>query len=223
MAHETPRIKAEPRQRTGSRYAQRLRREGKLPAVVYGHKQDPVHLIVNGKEITTHLQAGAHLLEVEQDGGAVETCLIKDVQYDYLGSTLIHVDLARVDLNEEIEVSVPVTVKGRDASPGAKAAGALVELLMADIEVLCTAGNIPDEVIADISSLDVDEHLTVGELKYPEGVRAARDADDIVVAIHVAKEEIAPAAPAEGAEAQPEVLTERKPTEGAETETPKKK
>ena len=106
MSHATPHIKAEPRQRTGTRYSQRLRREGKLPAVVYGHQQDPIHLAINGGELTHHLHDGGHLLEVEHDG-TVETCLIKDVQYDYLGSSIVHVDLARVDLNEEIEVSVP--------------------------------------------------------------------------------------------------------------------
>lgn len=222
MAHETPRIKAEPRQRTGSRYAQRLRREGKLPAVVYGHQQNPLHLAINGGELTSHLHEGGHLLEVEHDG-TVETCLIKDVQYDYLGDTIVHVDLARVDLNEEIEVSVPVVLKGKDQSPGAKAAGAIVEMHIVDIEVICTAGNIPDEIVADITGLELDDHLTVGQLKFPEGVRAGRDAEDIVVTVAVSKatDEAAETA-AEAGPAEPEVLTERKP-ETTEAEAPKKK
>jgi len=221
MSHATPRIKAEPRQRTGSRYAQRLRRAGKLPAVVYGHQQDPIHVAVSGEELVHHLHDGAHLLELEHDG-SVETCLIKDVQYDYLGTTIVHVDLARVDLNEEIEVSVPVVLRGREQSPGAKAAGAIVEMQIVDIEVLCTAGNIPDEVIADITGLDIDGHLSVGELKYPEGVRPARDAEDIVLTISVSKGEEEPVAVAAEGAAEPEVIKERK-VEGEEGEVPKKK
>jgi large subunit ribosomal protein L25 len=211
MSHETPRIQAQPRERTGSRYARRLRRDGLLPAVVYGHKQDPVHVIVDEKTITGHLESGGHLLEVEH-GGSIETCLIRDVQYDYLGTNLIHVDLARVDLNEEIEVSVPVVIKGRDVSPGAKAATAMVELLIADVEVICAAGNIPDEIVADISTVELNGTVTIADLKCPAGVRPTRNGGDIVVSIHLPKEEVE--APTEGV-AAPEVLTERKPVEGA--------
>ena len=104
---EIPTIKAEPRKAAGSRAATRLRRVGKLPGVVYGHKQDTVPILLDRHDLELHLEHGAHLLQVDM-GGKAQPCLIKDAQYDHLGSTLVHIDLARVDLNERVKVRVPV-------------------------------------------------------------------------------------------------------------------
>jgi large subunit ribosomal protein L25 len=214
MAQETPKIEATRRQRLGTRYSRRLRREGRVPAVVYGHGQETVHVAVPAEEFTHHLHEGAHVVELRTDG-AVETCLIKDVQYDYLGNEIIHVDLARIDLNEEVTVTVPVELKGRDKSPGAKAPNAIVEQLIVDLEVLCLANNIPDSLIVDIAGLELNATVTIADLKLPEGVRTERDPEDIVVSIHETREIVEEAAAPEGA-AEPEVITERKPKEGEE-------
>ncbi len=217
MAKTRPIIKAAARDRMGSRFALRLRRTGQLPAVVYGHKQDPAHVAVSKLEFLEHLHDGAHLLDVDQSG-KTQTCLIKAVQFDYLGTDIIHVDLARVDLSEIIAVSVPIIIKGRDVSPGAKTPAAIVEHPIADLEVHCRADSIPDSILVDMSALKLDEAITVGDLKLPAGVTTKHNPADIVVSIHVAaEEELAPVAEATAAE--PEVLTAKK-EEGAEGAAP---
>ncbi|MBI1368801.1 MAG: 50S ribosomal protein L25 [Planctomycetes bacterium] len=208
MSHERPKLKATPRDRLGSKYAARLRATGQLPAVVYGHGQDPDHVALEAESFLHSLHEGAHLLDLDADGKA-QTCLIKDVQYDYLGTNIIHVDLTRVDLSEEVEVSVPIELKGEDKSPGAKAANAVLEQPIVDLEVICRADSIPDAIYVDISAMNVDDAITVGDLKLPEGVRTEVDADAVVVSISLAAEETE-AAPTEGAPTEPIVLTERK-------------
>ncbi|MEX0741404.1 MAG: 50S ribosomal protein L25, partial [Phycisphaeraceae bacterium] len=157
MAHETPRIKAAQRDRLGTRYAARLRSSGKLPAVVYGHQEDPAHVAVDREELLHHLHEGSHMLELELDDGKTETCLVKDVQYDYLGTDIIHVDLTRTSLTEEVYVTVSIELKGREEAPGLKEDGAILEQPLVELEVRCRANAIPDEIVVDISKLEANE------------------------------------------------------------------
>lgn len=204
MSKETATLVAEKRERTGSRYSQRLRATGQLPGVVYGHKQDSVHISVDYKTLYTYLLGGVHLINLELDG-ASESVLLKAVQYDYLGTTLIHADFTRIDPNEEVKVNVPVRLRGEEDSPGAKASNAIVELNHNDIEVLCAANNIPDTIDVDISKLDIGDSLHVKDLILPEGVRTELHAEESIVAIHMTKpaaeatEEVEPAAEGEAA------------------------
>ncbi|MBI1375455.1 MAG: 50S ribosomal protein L25 [Phycisphaera sp.] len=208
MSTATPKLKATPREKTGTKYAQRLRKQGLLPVVVYGHKQDPAHIAISQEEFLHALHHGVHLLEVEHAGGS-ESCLIKEVQYDYLGTDVIHVDLTRVDLNEEIQVSVPLELFGEDECPGAKVEGAFIEQPFVDIEVICKANNIPDKIIVDISKLELGDAITIGDLKLPAGVTTEQNADDVVASVSVAKE--VPEEEGAAAEsAEPEVISERK-------------
>lgn len=212
MSQETPTLEASQRERLGTRYSRRLRREGRLPAVVYGHGIDPVHVTIDQEMFTDYLHDGAHVVSLQTEGGNVETCLIKSVQYDHLGDTIIHVDLTRIDLNEEVTVSVPLTLKGKDKSPGAKAPNAIVEQPLVDLEVECLANNIPDEILVDISAMELNTVIHIRDLKLPQGVTTEEDPDTIVVSIHETKEvteEELEAAP-EAEDAEPEVLTERK-------------
>lgn len=212
MSNETPTIQATVRDKTGSKYAKRLRRDGQLPAVVYGHKEDPVHVAIPHGDFIGHFFGGVHLLEVEADGKG-QTCLIKDVQYDYLGTTVVHVDLTRVDLNEEIEVSVPVELKGEEKSPGAKTGGAMVEQPITDLSVICKANAIPENIVVDISAMEVGDSISVENLDLPAGVRTEQNASDLVVAIHLVKEE-EETEEATADSAEPEVLSEKKDEDG---------
>ncbi len=112
MKHETPKIEAERREKVGSVYAQRLRKAGRLPAVIYGHKQDPVAVSVDEKEILAHLNHGTHVLDIAVKGAGSETVLVKDLQFGYLGDNVMHVDFARVDLEEEVTVLVTLLFSG---------------------------------------------------------------------------------------------------------------
>ena len=219
MTHETPTLDAETRQHTGSRYAARLRKAGKLPAVIYGHGEEPQHVAVDGEQLVGHLHAGAHLLNLTIDSGKSETCLIKDLQYDFLGDHIIHIDLARVSLTEEVNVSVPLVIKGQENSPGCKAAGAIFEHPLADLEVSCKANAIPEEVIVDVTELELGQSITASQLELPAGVGLVTDGDSVVAMVNASKttDEDLEGTPTEAATgAEPEVITERKEDESSD-------
>ena len=104
-------LKAEIRQGVGSKDAIKLRKKGQIPAVVYGHKQEPATITLNAKSFREALQQGHRLMEVEINKKN-ETLLVKDVQYDYVGTDIIHVDLMRVDVTEMVRVTVSIELKG---------------------------------------------------------------------------------------------------------------
>jgi large subunit ribosomal protein L25 len=223
MKHETPTVKAERRDRLGSRYSKRLRKNGRLPGVIYGHKTDTIAVTVDQKETVGLLKRGAHVVNVAIDGAQPETCLVKDLQFGYLGDDIIHVDFARVDLNEEVEVQVHLKFTG--SPEAAKKPGSVLTTPMTEIEVICKVKDIPGEIRVDLSKLE--DVLMVKDVKLPEGIRTKENPESVVAQITFIAEEVA-ATPeagevAEGAAAEPEVITEKKPAEEAAAEAPAKK
>ena len=214
MKHETPTITAAARDRVGSRYAQRLRKQGKLPGVIYGHKTEPVHISVDEKETLALLRHGAHVINVSLQGHEAETCLVKDLQFGYLGDDVIHIDFARVDLNEEVEVNVHLRFVGYPEA--AKKPGAILAHPMNQLEVVCKVSDIPGEIKVDISKME--DVFTVSDVQLPEGVRTNVDPDQIVAQISFVAEEVAAAPEAAEVEAavEPEVITEKKEEAAAE-------
>ncbi|MEM1444725.1 MAG: 50S ribosomal protein L25 [Planctomycetota bacterium] len=214
MSTETPTLEAQPRDKTGSRYAKRLRDAGRLPIVIYGHGHDPVHASVETRELHDVLASHAHLVEVNVDGKPTP-CLVKDVQYDYLDRDPVHVDLAIVNLDEDVQVEVGIELTG-DAV-GLKQAGAMLDQQMTTLTITCKANNIPDAIIHDISELDVDVQLNVADLTLPAGVAASDDAEKLVahIVIQVVKEE--PTEEEAGDGGEPEVVEKgKKEDEGGE-------
>jgi len=208
MGHDTPTLDVATRERTGSRYAKRLREAGRLPAVIYGHGGDPVHVSADAAEAIGHLQDGAHVMDVRVDGGNSETCLVKELQFGHLGDELVHFDLARVDLNQIVTVNVPVNLFGE--AKGAKETGAMLVVVRSEIEVRCKVSAIPSEIKADITELT--EALTIGELDLPAGVEPILDPEKHIAHIAYKAEETeaegeATDVDADGAE--PEVITEK--------------
>ncbi len=203
MSHATPTLDAATRDKLGSRYATRLREQGQLPGVVYGHKQDPVHIAVDAKALREILHEGAHLIEVKVDGNA-ESCLIKDVQYDYLDTTPVHVDLARVDLNEEIEVELEITFHGEPAA--LQEDGAMLSTPHTSAKVLCKANNIPDELVCDVSGLGLDDSIYVQDLPLPDGVKLADDANYLLAQITIQQAVADDDLDNDAGEAEPEVI-----------------
>lgn len=215
MAHDTPRIVAEPRERIGSRYAQRLRRDGRLPAIIYGHNETPVAVSFDHKELVTHVRDGAHLVEVVigDSAGAGETCLVKELQFGFLGDDVIHVDLARVSLDEEVEVSVALRFTGECAA--AAQPGAILSHNLTQLEIACKANAIPEDIVVDESALTGT--LTVGDLRLPPGVRCTLDPATVVASISFVQEEVEGEAAEVAEAAAPEVISEaRKDEEGQE-------
>lgn len=201
--HEIPTVTSQPRPKLGTRYAARLRKEGQLPAVVYGHKQDNVPVTLDYRAFTDLLHHNVHLINLEVDSKR-EPCLIKDVQWDHLGSKIIHVDLARVDLSEEVDVEVEIVITGEPAA--LQQAGAVLSHPLDALEVRCRADEIPETITVDVGELGVNDAITVADLKLPEGVKAVTDAETVVAQITIV-EEVPEEVEAEAAEgAEPEVI-----------------
>jgi large subunit ribosomal protein L25 len=215
MNRETPTIQAQPRDRVGTRYSQRLRKTGRLPGVIYGHKTEPVSISVDAKEALAVIKRGAHVVNLAMDSQS-ETCLVKELQFGFLGDDLIHIDFARVDLNEEVEVKVHLKFTGQPEA--AKKPGAVLTHPVTELEVICKVSEIPSEIKVDISRME--EMVTVREIQLPPGVRTNEPPDRIVAQITLVAEEVVPVA-AEAAEvtavagAEPEVITEKKAEERA--------
>lgn len=171
----------ESRKPAGTREAARLRRAGKLPAVLYGHKIDPVHLAMSSQDLETLLQKGTHLVNLNL-GSEEQACLIKAVQYNYLGDTPVHVDLARVDLNERVQVYVQIELRG---TPKGIGEGGALQRGLKEIEIACLVANIPESIRLDVSHLALDDVLHVKDIELPEGAEAISDPEAAIVMIRV--------------------------------------
>ncbi len=200
--HDIPTLEMNPRTRIGTRYAKRDREAGRLPGVVYGHKQDPVHVTLDAKAFRDLLEEETHLIAIKLEGKS-EHCLIKDVQWDHLGKHMIHVDLTRVDLSEEVEVEVELTLTGE--AIGLKEDGAILEHPVTAVTVKCRADSIPEHLEHDISGLNVGDTLTVADLVAIEGVAFTDDPETIIASISIAAA-IEEEETTEAAEAEPEVI-----------------
>ncbi|MFM8640358.1 MAG: 50S ribosomal protein L25 [Planctomycetota bacterium] len=213
MSKETPVLVAKKREKLGTRYSRRLRAAGQLPCNLYGHGSAPVAISVEEHATLYALKHGAHVLALKFEDGSTDTVLVKDLQFGFLGDNVIHMDLARVNLDEVVTVKVHLSFIGTPEA--AKKPGAIVTHDMPEIEVTCKVRDIPEEIKTDLSHM-AGEMLTVAQLKMPAGVTAASDANAAVIRVQFMKEEAAAgeaAAPAAGA--APEVLTAKK-EEGAD-------
>jgi large subunit ribosomal protein L25 len=213
MSKETPVLVAKKREKLGTRYSRRLRAAGELPANLYGHGSEPMAISLNEHETIYALKKGAHVLALKFESGETDTVLVKDLQFGYLGDNVIHMDLARVNLDEVVTVKVHLSFVGQPEA--AKKPGAIIVYDMPDIELSCKVRDIPEEIKTDLSQL-AGEALTVGMLKLPAGVTPVAGKDETILRIQIMKEEAAAgeaAAPAAGA--APEVLTAKKEEGGA--------
>lgn len=214
-------IQATKRGELGSRPSQRLRRESLLPAVLYGHQRDPVHLALPLQDVERLLHEGGRVVDIEI-GGTVEPALLKDIQYDAFGDQVLHIDLARIDADERVTVAIAVELHG--LAKGA-ASGGILDHVVQDLEVECLAMAIPEKIRVEIASLDIGDVVHVRDLVVPEGVRVLHDPDAPVVTIHPPVTAVAVAAEeeveAEGAE--PEVVGGHREKEDETTATDKQR
>jgi large subunit ribosomal protein L25 len=205
-------LQAQKREGRGSHRAEKLRRQGLIPAVVYGHKEATVTIAVPHDDLVNALRHGARVVDLKTDG-AVQTALIRDLQWDHLGKDILHVDFSRVSKDERIVV--PVRIELRGIAPGVTAGGILDQPLHA-LEVECLAIAVPESIRVNIGELQIDGSIHVRDLRLPEGVKAMADPDAVVVHVAAPQAE-APAAAAPAAEqAEPEVITRRPAAEEGE-------
>lgn len=198
-------LNVEAREERGSQKARKMRRDGKVPAILYGHGADNVSLAVLADELNTALRQGAKTLDLK--GAVSETAFIKDVQWDAFGNEVLHVDLTRVKKGEKVEVELSVELRG--TAPGTKVGG-VVDQLQRSVKILCPMSKIPDNIQLSINELELGQQLTVADLEIPDGAELVTDAGIPVVNCQEPKagsDEVETAAPADGAE--PEVIGQK--------------
>lgn len=208
MSHEVPVLDALPRERLGTRYAKRLRTKGQLPAVIYGHGSQPTPVSVDEKTMLSALRRGLHVFEVKVNGGTSETCLVKELQFGWMGDNVIHVDLTRVNLDEEVTVSVAINFIGVPDS--AKRVGAVLTHDISELELRCKVRDIPESIRVDLTNMAGDL-MTVAQLKLAAGLTAVSNPHSALARVVLVLEEATgEAATTAVAAAEPEVLTAKK-------------
>src|SRR2546425_2325347 len=226
-------IEVKPREDLGKNASRRLRHEGLIPGIVYGAKKDPVPVVVDPKKILEIIHSESGVNTIFQlglsDGEARRHVMIKDYQVDPVKGSLIHADFVRIQMDEVIEVEVPVQVMGEAA--GVKLDGGILEHVTRQVRVSCLPIDIPEHITIDVTQLKIGDALRVSDLPKRDRYRMLTEADQTLVVVSPpAKEEIvapvaaevAPTAPAE-----PEVIKKGKaaeegPAEAEEVDEAKK-
>ena len=196
-------LPAETRDRAGKGASRALRREGRVPAVIYGEKKEPLSIHVEQKLLNKMLSSGHFMntIVMIDVGGKASRTLPKAVDFHPVSSAPIHVDFLRIGEHSKVNVNIPVRFDNEEASPGLKRGGVL-NVVKHEIELICDAAEIPDELHIDLTGLDIGDSIHISQVNLPKGAKAAIDDRDFTVATVVApsamKSEEDEAATAEG-------------------------
>jgi large subunit ribosomal protein L25 len=210
---ETVELVVEPREGRGSAAARKLRRQEKIPGVLYGHKEETVAISLPAEEFQAAVRHGARVMDLKL-GGSTQKALIKELQFDHLGKEILHVDFARIAETDRVEVHVRIELRG--IAPGVTAGGLLNQPIHT-LEVECLAVAIPESIRVNINELQIDQAIHVKDLALPPGVKALADPDAIVVQVAAPQAEAEAPAPA-AEQAEPEVIRARPTAEEEEAE-----
>jgi large subunit ribosomal protein L25 len=180
-------LPAEARDRAGKGASRALRREGRVPAVVYGEKKEPLSIHVEEKLLSKMLSTGHFMNSVVMIdvGGQTHRTLPKAIDFHPVTSRPIHLDLLRIGEHSKVTVSIPVRFDNEEASPGLKRGGVL-NVVKHEIELVCDAASIPDELHVDLAGLDIGDSIHISNVKLPDGVKPTIDDRDFTVATIVA-------------------------------------
>ena len=174
-------LEAQIREHTGSRAAAQIRKQGRIPAIVYGHKQEPMAISVDAHDFVQGLHSGHRLIDVTV-AGETQKMILKDLQYDYLGREIVHADLMRVNVTEAVRVTVPLELKG--TAQGIQEGG-IVEEQTDHIEVTCLVTNMPEVIVVSVKDLAVGGVIHAGDIALPDGVTLVSSKEAIVAACHL--------------------------------------
>ncbi|HET9459285.1 MAG TPA: 50S ribosomal protein L25/general stress protein Ctc [Sphingomicrobium sp.] len=200
-------LPAEARERAGKGASRALRREGRVPAVIYGEKKEPLSVHVEEKLLSKMLSTGHFMNSVimVEVGGKPNRTLPKDVQFHPVTSRPIHVDFLRIGEHAQVNVNVPVKFVDEELAPGIKRGGVL-NVVRHELELICDAAKIPEEIVISLNGLDIGDAIHISQVHLPEGSKSAIEDRDFTVATVVApsamkaeaEEEAAAAAAAAG-------------------------
>ncbi len=180
-------LPAEARERAGKGASRALRRDGRVPAVIYGEKKEPLSVHVEEKLLTKMLSTGHFMNSVimVDAGGTPHRTLPKDVQFHPVSSRPIHVDFLRIGEHSQVHVNVPVSFTGEDDSPGLTRGGVL-NVVRHDLELICDAAHIPEQIEISLDGMDIGDSIHISQVKLPKGSKSAIEDRDFTVATIVA-------------------------------------
>lgn len=219
MSQEATTLQAKVRERLGSRYCRRLREGGGLPAIVYGHGETPLAISIDAREANRYFYHGQKVFQLELDGEKSSKpayVLLKDLQFDHLGTNIVHCDFARVDLNERVETRVHLEFVGE--AKGLNTAGAIMMHPMESIEIECLITNMPEGIEVDVSEMGVGDIIHAGDVKLPIATMVLLTDPQAIVAhivVQAEQAETGEGAEVSGAAAVPEVVGKKKEDESA--------
>ncbi|MFN2382262.1 MAG: 50S ribosomal protein L25/general stress protein Ctc [Guyparkeria sp.] len=199
MSQESFKIDASVREKLGKGASRRLRREGNIPAIVYGGKKAPVSLTINHNELLKHLDHEAffsHILELTV-GGETDEVVLRDLhRHPFKPTVVLHADFQRITRGQKMRMNVPLHFDNREESKGAKEGG-VISVIHNEIEIECLPRQLPEYLTVDLADLDINEAIHLSEIKLPEGISipelALGEGHDVaVVAIHPPKVEKEP-------------------------------
>ncbi len=165
-------VTAETRSDMGKGASRRLRREGKIPGVIYGAHKEAVSVLLDHNEMMNHLKHEAfysHVLSIKLDG-KTEQAVLKDLQRHPAKPILLHADFQRVSATEKLRMHVPLHFVGGDVAPGVKVGGGMIAHNLTEVEVTCLPKDLPEFIEVDLSGMDVGQSLHLSDLKLPKGV-----------------------------------------------------
>jgi large subunit ribosomal protein L25 len=213
-------LEAEPREAGTKNHARRVRREGKIPAVVYGASKEALPVTVDPRHVLRILRSDSGhntIFDLALNGGERTKAMIVDWQYEPIKGHLLHIDLKRIAMDKALRVNVPVVLQG--VAEGVKTEGGILEQMLREVEIECLPGDIPSHIDVDISHLTFGKVLRVADLPHNPKLKFLSDANQPVAHVTSVKEEVVAAPEAVAAEAgatpaEPEVIKKGK----AETE-----
>lgn len=177
------RINAESREGVGKRVAKQLRRQGKIPAIIYGERKESIPISIELDDVKTILKSekGENtVLKIHRDNIEVDA-MLKEIQYDYLSDHIIHVDFLRLDLDKPVTAWVPIVVKGE--SIGVKVEDGIFDFITRDIQVKCLPTKIPKEIVVETSGLHAGHSIKAEDLEVAEGIQLVSDLNRVICAV----------------------------------------
>lgn len=203
------------REQTGKEVAKKLRKEGKVPAVVYGGHKEPVAIQVDRKAVSELIQKSEHGIRsvflLKMTGTDQQRhAMIKHLTIDPISRRMKHIDFVRVVMDEKVRVTIPVHVTG--VAKGVKEAGAMLDFQVRELHIECLPNAIPDSIDIDVTPLTGHDYFRIKDLPLPEGVKVLDDPERVVVGLTHAKADAATET-AEAAVAEPEVIKKGKTDE----------
>jgi large subunit ribosomal protein L25 len=181
----------EPRESAHSRATRRLRREGRVPGVLYGRGGDPLCFSVDARELRHALAGAGAVLELTGDGSGTTAAVLKDTQRHPVRGDVLHVDLLRVDLNQPIHTTVPLHLVGAEDAPGAKEGG-VMEHVTRELNVEALPSEIPDAIDFDVSAMEINDTATLAQVTAPAGVTLLDDPETVIASLTPPRLEIEP-------------------------------